>query len=293
MQFRDYVSTFQEFRKITSGIVMGREIAAARGIDCDDFESVYAAEIAALDNKKLILATERLIAEREWYRVKRPFFNVYPLIERKFRELDIEINMSELVMPFPTIEVRTTTTTVLICQKASSFLFVVEGPSGDYQEFVAAKISTIKAVMDGGFVNFAEPWIARGEFGVSKEEMHNCIFLAVGTCMLAMDDAIVRPVILNTHRREGMTPAEMAAYAAKAIQRTGRIGFEVGKDIERMKATIHYRNGCFARYYVGKHHESYPKNAEASKVPIIKWRCGSVVNKDNTPKVPTGFKDKE
>ncbi len=291
MMFRDYVSTFEEFKKITDGIPHGRQIMQQRGVDAKDFESVYKAEIEALDSKTQALAVERLKSELEWYRVKRPFFNVYPLIEQKFLELDEEIDMAELVMPYPAIEVRTQTKTLLICEKKSCFLFIAEGMNGDYQEFVIQRTSKINKVLAAGYAKVEEPWIKKGSFGLSEEEMRNCLFIAVGTCMLARDHQIVMPIILNRHRKENMTPAEIAEYAEKAIKRTGRVGFEVGKDIERMKATVHYRNGCFAKYYVGKTHESYPKNAEASKVPIIKWRCGSVVNKDNVPKVPTGFKD--
>lgn len=88
-----------------------------------------------------------------------------------------------------------------------------------------------------------------------------------------------------------MTPAEVADYADRAIKRTGRVGFDVGRDIERAKASMHYRNGCFAKYYVTKSHEQYPPQATADRVPVIKWRCGSVVNKEHATRVPTGFKD--
>ena len=292
--FKDYVSTFEEFKRLVNSTPRAIKAAQQLGVDSSDFESVYKAEMVRLDPKTQMLAVERLKSELEWYRVKRPFFNVYPLIENKFLELDTEIDMSELVMPFPTIEVRTKRKTILLCEKKNCFLVIIErrdGVAGEYQELVIQRTSKISRVLDAGFAKIEEPWIKKGNAFSSEQEMRECLFIAVGTCMLARDRQVVMPVILNKDRKDSMTPAEIAAYADKATKRTGRIGFEVGKEIERMQATVHYRNGCFAKYYVGKTHESYPPNAEASKVPIIKWRCGSVVGKENVPKVPTGFKD--
>ena len=163
-----------------------------------------------------------------------------------------------------------------------------------YQEFFIKKTDTIRhALSSADYLEYEEPGFQRANVAepLTMQQRHECLFMAAGTCMLAQDKSIVEPVILNKHRKDYMTPAEIADYAERAISRTGRVGFEVGKQIERMKATIHYRNGCFAKYYVGKDHECYPANAELSKVPIIKWRSGAIVNKDNVPKVPTGFKD--
>lgn len=291
--FRDYFSTFDEAKKMACSdpraYALMRE---STGADMKDFESVYKYEIAGLNPQTQTFAIERMKSELAWYRDKRPYFNVYPLIEEKFFELSYEIDLKELVMPFRAIEVRTQTRTILLCDKRSSFLLVVEGPNRSFQEVVIPRLTKINRVIESGCCMIDEPWPHKtNEQVVSPDEMRRCLLLAVGVCMLASDPSVIKPVILNRHRKESMTPAEIAMYADKAIRRTGRVGFEVGKDIERMKATMHYRNGCFAKYYVSKAHELYPKNAEASKVPIIKWRCGSVVNKDNVPRVPTGFKD--
>lgn len=288
--FKDYISTFDEVRKEVKATPNGVRLMLNQGIDFNSFESLYAAELAALQQTKSFVSVERMKSELEWWRCNRPYFNVYPFIEQKFFELNSEIDMAELTMPYPTIEVRTQNRTMLLCEKKGGFLCVIDFENGDYQEMVFPKTAKLKHVRSGEFVKLPDNWHKKGDTTLSKDELEKCVFLAVGTCMLAKDPQVVMPVILNKHRKESMTEAEIAIYAEKAIARTGRVGFDVGREIERMKAFVHYRNGCFAKYYVAKNHKLYPKNAEASRVPVIMWRCGAIVNKDNVPKVPTGFR---
>ena len=296
MKFKDYVSAFDEAKKLGRDIDV-RRAYQSNGIDVRDFESLYNAELEPrlknTPSKSQIVVnveTLRLLAELDWYRNKRPFFNVYPLIENKLLELPGGIDMSELVMPYPAIEVRTEWCTFLLCDMLGDFFFAME-PIGNSSLRHAMVIPRADKI---GEVTPEYVHASRHSAEVNAEaNARKCLFIAAGMCMLARDPNIIMPVILNKHRKDGMTPAEIAKYADKAIKRTGRVGFEVGRDIERMKATVHYRNGCFAKYYVSKSHESYPVNAIASTVPIIKWRCGSVVNKSNVPRVPTGFKDAE
>jgi hypothetical protein len=293
VRFRDYLSAYDEAKRYFRHPASNRA-AEELGFDIKDFESAYAYELREAKLRKDLQAGLRLTSELEWHRSKRPFFNVYPLIEKKFMELPGEIRMDELVMPFPAIEVRTQKLTMLLCRHPGFFLLVIDHKDGQhYQEWIVRLRDTLREFFvnseNGGMKVLGSR--TDDELQSVTKELHYGLRLAVGTCMLAADSKILTPVILNAHRKENMTPAEIADYSERAVNRTGRIGFEIGREIERMKATVHYRNGHFAKYYVGKDHESYPKNAEASKVPIIKWRCGSIVNKDNAPKVPTGFKD--
>ncbi len=217
---------------------------------------------------------------------------MYPCIESKLMQIDRNIDVSELYLPFSAIEIRTSNKTFLACNHNSGFYFVVDITPTIHQEFLIHKLQNLSATVSAPYREIKQDWPRADEkHDLQQSDRIDIMLLVAGICMLAKDKSIVQPVILNKHRKDGMTPAEIAEYAAKAVARTGRVGFEVGREIERQKATVHYRNGCFAKYYVGKAHECYPTNAEADKVPIIKWRCGSVVNKDNVPKVPTGFKD--
>jgi hypothetical protein len=286
IKFKDYVSGFAEVRALRS------KIKPQSNVDFDNFESVYDFEINRLDPKKDAISITRLQSELFWYRAKRPYFNVYPLIEKKLLEIDKNVYCRELSLPFDSIEVRTSSMTFLLSITSRFLFFVVELGNG-YQEFLVPKDATLKELIEAPFETVdGETWFRQdASFGITHEDRCKCIVLGAGVCMLSLDKNIVVPVILNCHRRENMTAAEIAEYAAKAAKRTGKTGFDVGKDIERMKSTVHYRNGCFAKYYVSKGHEQFPLDSELKKVPIIKWRCGSVVNKKNAPVVPTGFKD--
>jgi len=298
VMFRDYQSAYDELIKVAKKNNVSADGLASVGVDRKSYESVYEYEIRNAKRMQDVFASWRLTSELDWYRCRRPFFNVYHVIEKKFTALDLDIDMSELHLPFKTIEIRTTNRTILLGDMGHLFLFVVElhGASVNglaaYQEFVCDKTRTLKSVFGGKHREAGHSgWFEAPESAaIDTKEQHRLIYVAVGTCLLAADKSVVQPIILNKHRKEQMTPAEVAEYAEKAINRTNRIGFDVGKDIERNKALVHYRNGCFAKYYVGKEHEAYPKNAETRLVPIIKWRMGAVVNKDNIPNVPTGFK---
>lgn len=299
MKFQDYCSAFDCARKsikqqMKENKLSKEQVENLLGFDIDNYVQYYSAELRATKAVNAVMAGSRFLAELMWYAKQRPYFNVYPLIERKFLEMNDSIELSELSMPLPSIEVRTTKRTMLLSDFGESFMLTVElGNNGDYQEFRVSKKQTLSLISTNDFVRFKEPRFGHCsiEKELSQDELSKVMFLAAGVCLLSKDSDIITPIILNSHRNKEMTPSEVAKYAEKAIKRTGRIGFDVGKDIERMKATIHYRNGCFAKYYVGKGHESYPVNATESKVPIIKWRCGSIVNKDSIPKVPTGYKD--
>lgn len=272
---------------------MLEKIKAVSGVEQGNFESLYAYDLKGALEIKDVLAAMRLQAELNWYRERRPYFNVYPLIEKKLLELNDSINASELHLPFKTIEVRTQKRTILLGDTGTYFICVHEMPNGRYEEFAMSKSGTLSEIANGSFqrVNSTWPKTDTGPSGLDKDDRTECLFLAAGTCLLARDTSIVCPVILNNHRRDNMTPAEIAEYAAKAVARSGRVGFDVGRDIERMKASAHYRNGHFAKFHVTSNHPMYPPNATAHKVPIIQWRSGAVVNKDVVPTVPTGFKD--
>ena len=282
MKFRDYKSRLDFYNKDAK---LDR---ALPHIPLHMFSLFYESEIERADELDNKLEFTRHVAEYLWYEQKRPYFNLYPSIEKKLLELSGGIDLASLCLPFGAIEVRTSARTVLMSLIKTNLYFVVD--FGEQFQMIGLNICSGKL----GEID---------QFGLCSEdssiplmtakERHDLFFVAAGVCLLAKDNSIVSPVILNADRREDLTPERLAELATKAINRTGRVGFDVGRDIERMRATAHYRNGCFAKYYVGKDHECYPTNSELKLAPVIKWRCGAVVNKDNLPTVPTGFKDSE
>jgi len=293
-RFPDYQTGYSEFKKKIKSISLPISHASNLvGFDCQSYKSFYKNEIEICKRRSLNFAGLRNISELMWYGLKRPFFNVYPVIERKFLEMSDSIDMRELSLPFASMEIRTTNKTMLISDFGRFFLITVElGSNGDYQEFQIAKEQTINNLSKMVIPLCDEAILGRSsEPDLENSELVKLVFMAAGVCMLAKDTSIVKPVLLEKHRKENMTPSEMAKYAEKAVNRNGRIGFDVGRELDRMPASAHYRNGHFAKFYVGKNHECYPSNCELSKVAIIKWRCGSLVNKDRVPMIPTGFHD--
>lgn len=279
--FKNYVTDYQLYK--SGQLIKAFSRIMPKNCTSDEFYDRYDEILLNMPEAGMDAVTvggfrTRLMAERIWYNIRRPFFNVYPLIKEKLGQLSGTVKYSEVTTPFKVLEVRSYESTFLMCDGKDKVLFITPLGSGFGISYIL-KDEEIGAVYD------------RSEALGDEGYVRAFYFIGAGVCMLAKDSKIIQPVILNQHRKDHMTPAEIAAYAEKAANRTGRIGFEIGCDIERMKATMHYRNAHFAKYYVTKEHPSYPQNAILPKVPVIIWRSGAVVNKNNVPSVPTGFKD--
>lgn len=295
MKFRDYQSAWMEFSKAWKDRRM-QPVLKQMGLDVSDgFEKYYRTEHDMAIKSKMVLSCARFIAEPQWHMDKRPFFNVHPVIERKLLEIDDALNLREVHLPFRAMEIRTKNNTFLVCDFDVIFYFCVELDGEDYQDFTVGKFASIRATVDGPSVKVDESYPGMrpktGNRSLTDELRGDLIHLVAGVCMLAKDKSIVVPVVLANDRKDGMTPEELKKYSERAAKRTGRVGFDVGKELEKASALVHYRNGCFAKYYVSPSHEQYPDNATTATAPIIKWRSGAVVNERNTPKVPTGFHD--
>jgi hypothetical protein len=293
--FRDYRSTVDDLRKCVKQNKNGRDVIKRLGIDIDSYESIYRAEMKKASSLKDPFCKLRLRSELAWYKCRRPFFNVYPVIEQKLLSISDEIDISELYLPFPTIEIRTKNRTMLLSCDDFVFMFTVELKNGEYQEFCMAKRGRVKQIESAEYrENVETDWPIKGTSkGLSDDDRRQCAMLVCGVCLLAKDESIVVPVVLNRDRKEEMTEDELRKYAERAAETTGKTGFEVGREMQLNQKSCHYRNGCFAKYYVSKTHQQFPDNCDLEKAPIIKWRSGAVVNASNAPKVPTGFKGNE
>lgn len=292
--FRDYRTTVDDLRKQVKSIKTGRDVMRRMGVDIDSYESIYAAEMKNAKKYKDPFCKMRMFSELLWYRCRRPFFNVYPVIEKKLLEISGEVDIGELHLPFPAIEIRTTSRTILLSDAGRLFVFTVELSGGRYQEFCMVKKGVVKQIESMEFKTIITDWPKKGSGnGLSDDDRKECATIACGVCLLAKDPTIVSPVILNKDRKEEITADELKRYAERAAEATGKTGFEVGREMQLNQKSCHYRNGCFAKYYVSKTHQQFPDNCDLEKAPIIKWRSGAVVNASNVPKVPTGFKGSE
>jgi hypothetical protein len=227
----------------------------------------------------------RIRAEEQWYADRRPYFRVYPLIERKLLALRGKTTLAEMRIPFPAIEINTQRRTMLIHKANDHCTLVAE----THDELHVVMGAPMDLTLDEFASDGLDPVLWKGVSEQGKVIAAECLRIAIGVCLLATDPKIVAPVILDKHRRDDMRPDEIERRAAQAVSRTGRIGFDVGRDIERMPVTSHYRTGCPAIYHVGKSHESYPRGGVLDREPVLLWRSGAVVNADRTVRVPTGF----
>lgn len=232
------------------------------------------------------LAKRRACDEIAWYEDRRPYFNLHPLINAKLLEINEEIELEWLNLPLRVMEIRTEKKAFLVSElsfyESHRVISCSISENKSYYSFWYTKDGTVGESLTRDPFRTEEP--------EDQRRRVEAMLIIAGVCMLAKDKSIVTPVILNADRRENMSDEKIEKYAKRAIRRTGRIGFDVGRELERNKALAHYRNGCFAVYHVGKDHELYPDNCEADRVPVIKWRNGAIVNRDNVPRVPTGFK---
>lgn len=268
MKFRDYITYAQRNNE-------------------RDYAYYYGSNLqAGLDNKHLLTADDLgemrvCMSEWEWYLHKRPYFNLFPCIERKILDIETKVfELSEIVFPYGVLEIRV---------KERSCLFYSQVSPGSAARLVVAVLQKNDNVYSSFQLRTKE-----GVNEVLSSGNNDLIWLykiLCGICLIAKDKTIVSPVILSNDRRENMTPEEIERFSKKAIKRTGRIGFDVGRNIERLSNTEHYRNGCFAKYYVAKDHELYPDGATEKLAAVMKWRSGAIVNAGNLPSVPTGFKD--
>ena len=228
----------------------------------------------------------RLIGESKWHEDCRPYFRVYPIIERKLSNLTGKTTVAEMRMPYESIEINTRSRSMLL-YKTDQYCVLIMEPE-NVEGFLICDVdikSTVSEIVtESNDVAGCEKMDKE-----AREFVSACVRIAVGVCLLANDPKIVSPVILDKHRRDDMTAQEMARRAAQAISRTGRVGFDVGREIERMPVSSHYRTGHPAIYYVGKSHENYPRNGLLNREPVLLWRSGAIVNADRVTEVPTGF----
>lgn len=300
-KFKDYETAWDSAKRSRKHLMrkFGRKaVAEVEGnycADINDLKEVYTAEMREAAKRKDAAGTMRFIAEHHWYLNKRPYFNVYPIIERKLKELSPNLSMDKLTIPFQVMEIRTYSETYFAADFGDKFHIVINTEdSNRFREVTIAKHQTIESSYssDTAYLDRqGNPRERTDEDSYSEHKVKESIFLICGLCMLVNDKSIVQPVVLAESRRDFMTLAELERFKDKAIRRTGKTGFDVGRDLQSPKATAHYRNGCFARYWVADGHEQYPAGCTEKLSPIIKWRSGAVVNADAGPSVPTGFKD--
>lgn len=97
-------------------------------------------------------------------------------------------------------------------------------------------------------------------------------------CLLNNDSDLVEPVILSKDRPK-LTAANKPLLVAKA-RRKGHVGWDIGRKVE---VAPHVRRAHFALYHTGK----------GRKIPVIRLRKSTVVQRQRIAEVPTGYLARE
>lgn len=247
----------------------------------------------------------RACAEWVWWKDLRPYFNVYPSIFTGLQLLEVEKQLaSAFTSPkFKSVAVLFPEYVATNHGRVSSLLVSILGDKthrdGDFISVLAITPDHEDPV--GNFLT-SGLWVPHESSHLTVEDLvtkadrfttesgkdanellqedtRKILRLGLGILLMQSDPDVVTPNILNADRdRYDRTedPERRQQLAERAIRRTGRVGFDVGRNIE---TSPHLRRGHLALFHTGKNRE----------VPVIKWRKPCVVKRQKLTEVPTGF----
>lgn len=226
-----------------------------------------------------------LLAECNWFRERRPYFNIHPMIEKAAENLPDLATIPPPPRRLPdTLEVRTETHAFLLQHD------VIKDTGPVHQYFINPSFDIDETVdFNSGRNSHSMIYFdTTDNLGSVLERLTKhiepiVIRLAFAVAMVADDEQIVTPSILNCDRNKPWS----AKLAERATKRSGRVGFDVGKASHPGRSE-HYRRGCFAHYRVGPTHEKYPLGCKTDKASVLIYRRGGRV-KGKKVKVPTGY----
>lgn len=230
-------------------------------------------------------------SEMNWWKNKRPYFNVWPVILETLKAFKIEnVPLSEISKPkigtfevrFPKGSIPHVEAVLIHVQdhpKATGIMFVIawdkknEYKQQPYNEYVMTFHK-----------HSAKDLISSINIDTSLCEHPESDLLAIRCCMSILlmqnDPDAIEPDILFKDRSkwDSATDSEKKRLEEKAVNRRGRIGFHVGRICE---TSPHWRNPHLALFWTGK----------GRTKPKIKLRSGCVVKRNRLKEVPTGYHD--
>jgi len=248
------------------------------------------------------------VAERIWYKLGRPYYNVYPKIALAMTGADLsQIKASSIRLPLETLLFRFSENNALSFADGplQYHLRTVMASMGtdaytrkpilttwlDFGErFGGGPLLTYQKIPIGGDMMLLEameslkdsPFFSQG-VQVPKSYVYRVVSIVVTSTLLSSDsiDQLITPDVLDRDRRAW---DEADAARRKIIEerawRRGKNGWDVGKYIE---VNPHIRRPHMATFWTGP----------GRKVPVIKLRKGSVIHREIAAAVPTGNLDQD
>lgn len=251
-----------------------------------------------------------ILMEEYWYRIKRPFFNVWPLIidglihthldipNSLFKNTISEFPVSVISIQLPIgheIKVRENEVVTSIMVGAADLLYqfnsdnVVENVVLDFD---MARADAICICLDTNLhnrllINFRmsedrtiEESLKSIGSGRFKEVVPDfslpAIRLAIGLLLIASNEELVKSVVLTSDQSK-FKETDDPKYVKRALDR-GLRGWNVGQQVEM---SPHFRRPHFGIRYTGK-------NGQVPKLVPIR---GCIVKKTKIGDIPTGYLD--
>lgn len=226
-----------------------------------------------------------------WYRERRPFFNVYPGVEKCLRNTSAAIDPATIphsvlhdlgVMEIRFAESSSTPSFFIAilptenrprntqCLAVHLIRIDDRGIQAYAASFGRPAETTTPPTFEGGWENTGDD---------VRSEMELRVRLAMGVMLLAADPRYCEPVLLNRDRDKLMTDTERQQALERAKKR-GNFGFDLGRDVE---VSPHFRRPHFAIRWTGK----------GSAVPRLVPVKGAIINEGLITNVPTGYADDE
>lgn len=300
MKFCRYVDAYSMFK---------RDRRAKKLLDGMDYQGFY----TRFKNHLILIgaddpfATRQSDMEREWIRIGRPYYNVWPAILPMVEKLSLDFTSEflpdcrePLVLQLPEdgdLSVKCPETGLamksLIFHEIPDVREKVRSrkmgrgmicaidfgetqgdmPSYTFKIFPLITGKTIQASLD----TLESHWsIDIGE-KITESVVSMGIKLACCVCLIGKDPELVKPDLLSQDRPKvnpNISEAELQRFIDRARKR-GKGGFDLGRDLETIP---HNRRPHMALVWTGK----------GRQVPKVVMRKGSIVHRNRLTKVPTG-----
>jgi len=275
--------------------------------------SLKPSECCELVAKRLIeqknsLRAVSLLMEKSWWELERPYYNVWPSVFQMIEDVDLDVPMRCLSLPYPSMAVCFSEGTKY--GLASCLVSVIK-----YENQLVVSLAAnvfwngeLLTVWRWGKVKGDEPFSVfarcRDDAGnwkrqryseevMSEEEESRILDLLChifcGVSILANDSTLVQPIVLNRDLMKYKSADEATKkYLEDRAARINGRGFGVGEKLEselKVESSVspHIRKPHMALFWTGK----------GRTIPVLQLRRGAYIHRSDVTKVPTGYMDRE
>lgn len=236
--------------------------------------------------------------EQQWVDSDRPFYCIWPVIVPLARSTHIDMPMSVVELPLPTLLLRFAKGhepygigTAMLYWDRTDRLFTVHCHFANSTEGLQLSLGQYEP--DQTFLHYLERALGenwsmddwseeRNASCDAKEACVSTLKLAVFIALLAKGEDIITPKVLakDQQKYEATDEERVKSWLEGRAARVMGRGFDVGKQLqEEQERSPHWRNPHFALFWTGP----------GRTVPVIKMRSGSIVQRASMADVPTGY----